>query len=746
MGINSIFVSIIKMIAMNRISLFVIGLTFSLNISSQAQKQLTLEDFVTKKTFKSETVSEITPMNDGAYFTTLKDGNKIVKYSYATGEEVAVLFDKQMVDDKKISNITSYTFSNDEKRILLETNKKSIYRRSYTAEYFVWDFYTKTLFQVSDKGPQQVATFSPDGERVAFVRDNNIFVKTIKFGSEAQVTTDGKKNEIINGIPDWVYEEEFEYNKAFEWSPDSKMIAFVKFNEKDVPEYSFPEYKGLSPEKTENKLYPGKYTYKYPKAGENNSIVTVHVYDIKIKSTVKIKTGDETDIYIPKIEWTKAGNDLTIFKMNRRQNEVNALLANPFTGDTRKLFTEKNSRYIDENFFKNFHYLDDNEHFVVISERNGWSHLYLYKNSGFIEKQLTSGNFDVTDFCGYDLTKKIFYYQAAKKSPLKREVYSLSADGKKDILLTEKDGTNGVLFNSDFQYYTNFFTNSTTPLQVIIKNIKGKEIKTIEDNSALRNKLNEYILPSHEFFTFKTSEGIELNGYMLKPSTFSTSKKYPVVMTQYSGPNSQEVTDSWLIDWNYFLAEQGYIVVCVDPRGTAARGEEFKKCTYMQLGKLESDDQIEAAKYLTTLPFVDKNNIAIWGWSHGGFMTALCLEKGGDLFKAGVAVAPVTNWRFYDTVYTERFMRKPQENADGYDDNSPISHPEGIKGHLLIIHGTADDNVHIQNTFEFSEALVQAGIQFDMHIYTNRNHSIFGGETRKNLYTKIFNYFESNLK
>ena len=731
---------------MNRIILTLTILLFFFNAFTQEKKQLTLDDFVSKKTFRSETVSAISPMADGANFTMLKEGNKIVKYSYATGEEVAVLFDTKMLDEIKIDDIASYAFSNDEKRILLETNKKPIYRRSYTANYFVWDFYTKTLTPVSEKGAQQVATFSPDGERVAFVRDNNIFVKTIKFGSETQVTTDGKKNEIINGIPDWVYEEEFEYNKAFAWSPDSKMIAFVKFNEKDVPEYSFTEYKGLSPEKAKNKVYPGEYTYKYPKAGENNSVVTVHVYDIKTKSTIRMKTGDETDIYIPMIKWTKAGNDLAIARLNRRQNELNMLYANPFTGDTRIFFTEKNSRYVDEDFLKNFTFLDDNEHFTVISERDGWSHLYLYKNSGFIEKQLTSGKFDVTSFYGYDPVKKVYYYQAAKKSPLKREVYSLTADGKKDILLTEKDGTNSVLFSTDFQYYFNFYSNSTTPLQVTIKNIKGKEIKTIEDNEDLKKKLQEYTLPSHGFFTFKTSEGVELNGYMLKPSTFDASKKYPVVMTQYSGPNSQEVTDSWLIDWHYFLAEQGYIVVCVDPRGTAARGEEFRKCTYMQLGKLESDDQIEAAKYLTTLPFVDKSNIAIWGWSHGGFMTALCLEKGGELFKAGVAVAPVTNWRFYDTVYTERFMRRPHENADGYDDYSPLNHPEGIKGHLLIIHGTADDNVHVQNTFEFAEALVQAGIQFDMHLYTNRNHSIFGGETRKNLYTKIFNYFETNLK
>lgn len=732
---------------MNKLLLIFSLIIISFSVYSQNKKELTLEDFVTRQTFKSETISEIKPMNDGLHFTMLKDGNKIVKYNYSKGEEVGVLFDLKMPDEEfKINNITSYSFSSNEGRVLIETNKKRIYRRSFTAEYYVWDLYTKSLTRISDKGPQQVATFSPDGERVAFVRDNNIFIKTIKFGTETQVTNDGKKNFIINGIPDWVYEEEFEYNKAFEWSPDSKSLAFVKFNETDVPDYKFPMYKGSYPELTENSLYPGEYTYKYPKAGEKNSVVTVHVYDIKTKTTIRMKTGENTDVYIPKIQWNNTGSDLAIFRMNRRQDEVNMLLGNPYTGDTRVIYTEKNNKYIEDDFFKNFSFLDDNQHFVVVSERNGWSHLYLYKNSGFIERQITNGSFDVTGFYGFDTERKLFYYQAAKKSPLRREVYAISFDGKKEYSVSSKEGVNNSSFNTDYSYFINFYSSRNTPLQVTINDFKGKVVKNLEDNSALIKKMSEYMLPASEFFSFKNSSGVDLNGYIIKPSTFDPLKKYPVIMTQYSGPNSQEVVDRWDFDWHNFLAEQGYIIVCVDPRGTAARGEEFRKSTYMQIGKLESDDQIDAARYLTTLPYVDSRNIGIWGWSHGGFMTSLCLEKGGDLFKAGVAVAPVTNWRFYDSVYTERYMRTPQENGDGYDDNSPISHPEGIKGHLLLIHSTADDNVHLQNTYEFAEALVQAGIEFDMHVYTNRNHSIYGGNTRMHLYNKIFNYFETYLK
>ncbi|MDA3816983.1 MAG: S9 family peptidase [Prolixibacteraceae bacterium] len=722
-------------------------ITLSFSVSSQNLKTITLEDFVTQHTFKSETVDKVKSMNDGEHFTSLKDKKSIAEYSYKTGEETNVIFSLDMVEDCPVESITDYELSNDEQRILIESNKKSIYRRSYTAEYYVWDNYTEKLYPVSDYGPQQVATFSPNGERIAFVRDNNIFIKTIRFGTELQVTNDGEFNKIINGVPDWVYEEEFSYNKAFSWSPDSKMLAFVKFNETDVKEFSIPMYKGLAPEKEENRIYTGSYTYKYPKAGEKNSEVSVHVFDIKTRTTIKAETGEETDIYIPRLKWTPDANNLAIFRLNRLQNKLDLLYANPYTGLTRTVFTEENKKFIDENFLDFFTYLEDNEHFVILSERDGWAHLYLYKNTGFFEKQLTSGNFDVTDFYGYDPDRETFYFQAAKKSPLQREVYAFKSKNEEVEEISQKEGTNTAIFSKDYKYYINFFSNNETPEVVtLFNNRRGKAIRKIEDNSDLKEALAEYELPSHEFFQFTTSEGIVLNGYMLKPSDFDPDKKYPVVISQYSGPNSQEVRDKWKIDWHSFLAGQGYVIAFVDPRGTAARGEDFRKSTYMQLGKLESEDQVEAAKYLASLSYIDEGNIGIWGWSFGGFTTALSLSKGGELFKAGVAVAPVTNWRYYDTVYTERYMRTPQQNPDGYDDNSPINNVEGIKSNLLIIHGTADDNVHAQNTYEYSEALVQAGIQFDMHMYTNRNHSISGGNTRMHLFNKIFNYFETHLK
>ena len=714
---------------------------------AQPTKTLSLNDFVTLSTFRQATVDGINSMNDGISYTSLVDGKRIVRYNYKTGQELETIFDvSKQVDVENLTSITSYTFSDNEQRILIETNRKPIYRRSYTATYYVWDRQTRYLTPLSVEGDQQVPSFSPDGERIAFVRDNNIYVKTLKFGTEYAVTTDGKFNEIINGVPDWVYEEEFSYNKAYEWSPDSKKLAFVKFDERNVRQFSMPMYKGLAPEMKENELYTGYYSFKYPKAGETNSEVTVYVHDVAVKSNIRVKTGDDTNIYIPRIKWEPSSANLAVFYLNRLQNELSVLYANPFSGDTRRIHHEKNNRFIDESFFDFFIYLPDNQHFVTISEADGWAHLYLYKNTGIKVKQLTKGNFDVTDFYGYDPQKKIFYYQAAKQSPLQREVYALTFDGKKDIKLSEKNGTNKAVFSKNFSTFINFHSNSKLPLTVAVNDANGKEVRAIETNAKLTEKLSNYILPSHEFFTFKTSEGIELNGYMLKPSNFDAAKKYPVVMTQYSGPNSQEVKDEWEMDWHYYLAELGYVVVCVDPRGTAARGEEFRKCTYMQLGKLESDDMVEAARYLGQLSFVNKDKIGIWGWSYGGFMAALCMEKGNAVFNTGISVAPVTNWRFYDTVYTERYMRTPQENPSGYDDNSPITHAKDIKGNYLLVHGTADDNVHAQNSYEFAEAMVQSGVQFDMMLYTNRNHGIYGGNSRMHLFTKIINYFDSNLK
>ena len=725
----------------------IILLLVSLSLTTFSQKKIEMKDVVGSRTFAQKSVSGLRSMNDGLNYTTQEEGKKIVKYSYKTGTLVEVLFDLSKVENPGFTGFSDYAFSNDETKILFTTKRQSIYRHSFSAEYFIWNLTTKEMIPLSTNGAQQLATFSPDGERVAFVRDNNIFIKNLKFGTESQATRDGKFNEIINGAPDWVYEEEFSFNKAFEWSPDSKFLAFVKFNETEVPMFNIPMFQGQKPELKENQLYPGSYSYKYPKAGEKNSVVSVHIYDLKAKSSVTAEIGDDKEQYIPRIKWTADASDLVIMKVNRLQNKVDVVLANPFTGDTRAFFTEKNKRYIDEGFYDDFVFLPDNKYIVLNSERSGFSHLYLYDRQGFEVKQLTSGNCDVPKFYGFDAAKKIFYYQAAKESPLRREVYFVSLDGKKSGILSTQNGTNVFDFSSGYKFYINYFSNIETPNLITLHDQTGKLIRTLQDNSELKKNLNDYKLPKKEFFSFKTSEGVELNGWMIKPVDFDSSKKYPVLMTQYSGPNSQQVADKWGgIGWHDYLAQEGFLIACIDPRGTAARGEEFRKMTYLQLGKYESDDQVEAAKYLGSLSFVDKNNIAIWGWSYGGFMAALCMEKGADVFKAGISVAPVTNWRFYDSVYTERYMRTPQENPEGYDDNSPLSHAEKIKGNYLIIHGSADDNVHFQNTMEFTERMVQAGVQFDMAAYTNRNHGIYGGNSTMHLYTKMTNWLKEKLQ
>lgn len=728
---------------MKRIHLLTVLMILAAFGSAQTKK-ITLEDLFVKGTFTEKTVEGLRSMNDGLNYTTLENSTRIVKNSYKTGQPSGVLFDLSKIKDAPFKSFEDYTLSPDETKILLLTNKIKIYRHSFTADYYVWNSLTEELLPLSEKGSQMVATFSPDGERVAFVRGNNIFIKNLKFGTESQVTTDGEKNKIINGIPDWVYEEEFSFNNALSWSPDNKFLAFLRFDESEVREFSMAMFAGEAPRIDEFALYPGFETFKYPKAGEKNSVVTVQIHDLKSRTTIKADTGDEPNQYIPRLRWTPDAKDLNIMRLNRGQDKIDILYANPYTGDTRNFLSEKNKRYISEEFLDGFTYLPDGG-FVLLSERNGWAHLYLYDRQGFEQAQLTKGNFDVMAFYGYDPEKKLFYYQAAAESPLCREVYFCSADGKKTGKLSTQKGTNSADFSTGCKYFINRFSNVSTPETVTLHESKGTLIRTLEDNEKLKQTTRDFDVATREFFKFKTSEGVELNGWMLKPAGFTASQKYPVVMTQYSGPNSQSVADEFSVEWEEFLAQQGFLVVCIDPRGTAARGEEFRKMTYLQLGKYESDDQVEGAKYLASLPYVDARNIAIWGWSYGGFMVALSMEK-TNLFKAGIAVAPVTNWRFYDSVYTERFMRTPQLNPDGYDDNSPLSHAKDLKGNLLLIHGSADDNVHFQNTMEFSEKLVQVGIQFDMAVYTNRNHSIKGGNTRLHLYNKMTNFLMEQLQ
>ncbi len=714
--------------------------------AQEGSKTFEFDDFFKNYTFYSPGARGFRSMNNGENYTASEGrGTKLVVHSYETGETVNTLLDLKTLNNDKLKAFSDYSFSKDETKLLLLTDKEAVYRRSFTADYFVYDIASQVLRPVSEKGKQQVASFSPDGSKVAFVRENNLFYTDLLSGKETQVTTDGKFNAIINGIPDWVYEEEFSFSRAFEWSPDGQYLAWIRFDESKVPLFSMTLFQGQEPALDENKVYPGVKTFKYPKAGEANSVVSVHSFNLLSGQKQIMSIGSDTDIYIPRIRFTQDPNQLAIFRLNRLQNNFEILLASPETGKTIVLLTETNRYYLDEAYFDDIEFLADKQHFTMVSERDGYSHIYLYDMDGKMVNQVTKGNFDITELNGCDVKNQLIYYTSAEPTPYQREVYSIKWDGSGKQKLSVQTGTNTARFSEGFRYYTITFSNVKTPTTATLFNYKNKVVRVLDESKALVDKLKEYKFGYREFFNFSTSEKVNLNGWMLKPADFDPAKKYPVFMTQYSGPNSQSALDSWDLGWEDYLAQLGYIVVCVDGRGTGGRGETFRKMTYLQLGKYETIDQVETAKYMGTLKYVDASRIGIWGWSFGGYVSASCMMKGNGIFKTGIAVAPVTNWRYYDNIYTERFMRTPQENPDGYDQNSPLNFAEDFKGNFLVCHGTGDDNVHVQNTLELTERLVQANKQFEMQLYTNRNHGIYGGNTTYHLYTRMTNFILQKL-
>lgn len=716
----------------------------------QAQQKVTLRD-IAQGTYRAQGISGLKPMLDGEHYTQISsDHKRIVKYSFKTGEEVGTLFDVTTARDCDLKSFDDYILSPDEKLILIQTETKPIYRHSFTAVYYIYNVKNNKMEPLSNNGPQQVPLFSPDGNQIAFVRNNNIYLVKLLFGnSESQVTKDGEYNHVLNGIPDWVYEEEFSFNRAFDFSADSKMIAYVRFDESAVPMFSFPWYKGLAPEKTSYATYPGAYEYKYPKAGEVNSKVSVHTYDIKSHVTRKMDLQIDIDGYIPRIKFTSDPEKLAIMTLNRHQNRLDLYMANPRSGLCKVAIRDEAEQYIKESAYSNIKFYP--EHIVMMSEKDGYNHLYLYTIAGNLVKQITKGQFEVTSFLGWDQKANVFYYASNEGSPLRTAIYKIDGKGKKTKLST-RTGSNSAIFSTNQKYYINTFSNISTPTLITLNDNRGKELTTLLDNSKLKAQTAQLNMPQKEFFTFRTSSGVELNGWMMKPANFNANKKYPVILHQYSGPGSQQVIDRWGIGsfgdgglFEAYMCDKGYIMVCVDGRGTGGRGAAFEKCTYLQLGVKEAEDQVETARYLGTLPYIDGKRIGIWGWSFGGYNTLMSMSDGSGAFKAGVAIAAPSDWRFYDTVYTERFMRTPKENAEGYDAGSAIKRAPQLKGSLLLIHGTADDNVHYQNCAEYSEALVQAGIQFDMQVYTNRNHGIFGGKTREHLMNRVANFFIQNL-
>ncbi|MES2836443.1 MAG: DPP IV N-terminal domain-containing protein [Bacteroidota bacterium] len=712
-----------------------------------AQKQITLEDIWASRNFMAERIDALNSMNDGEHYSSLdqvEGAVEINKYNYKTGSKVQTIFSsakvKNPITNKDLA-VIDYKFSADETKLILTTETEQIYRHSFVASYFIYDIATGKVSAVDKATKQQLPDFSPAGDKVAYVQNNNIYIEDVATGQSKMITTDGKKNQIINGATDWVYEEEFGFDKAFFWNKDGSKIAYYKFDESAVKEFNMPTY---------GTLYPNDNKFKYPKAGEANSVVSIYIYDVKRGETKKMNLGTVTDQYIPRIAWTNDVNTLCIARMNRLQNKVELLLANFFTGDTGTMYTEESQSYIDihESEPNFFYFLDDNKSFVVLSEKDGYAHLYHYDMKGKLINQITKGNWDVLTFYGINTKTKMLYYSSSETSATQENIYSVKLDGKGKKLLTLKNGTNNAVFNNTYTYFINTNTAANTPHYITLNDGNGAELRVLENNQGLNDRLKEYQLTKKEFFSFKTSEGVELNGWMIKPANFDASKKYPVLMHVYGGPGRNTVQDAWGGSdyfWHQMLAQKGYIVVSVDNRGTGARGKAFKHATYKQLGKLETQDQIEAAKHLGNLPYVDKARIGMQGWSFGGYLTSLCMTKGADYFKAGIAVAPVTNWRYYDSIYTERFLQTPQLNASGYDDNSPINFVKDLKGSYLLVHGTADDNVHFQNSVEMVNALVKANKQFDLMMYPDKNHGIYGGNSRLHLYTKMTNFILKNI-
>lgn len=711
-------------------------------------QQITLDDIMNYQ-YLPKRVKEVRPLADGeSYACVSDDGRKIERHSFKTGEVLEVLFDAADARGAAVRSVEGYIMSPDEKNILIETNRTPIYRHSATSTYYIYNVKNRTLAPLSNGGAQECPKFSPDGTQIAFVRDNNLFLVKLLFNNaESQITKDGEVNKVINGKPDWVYEEEFGFNCAFDFSADSELLAWIRFDETAVKTYSFPWYKGAAPSMDAYALYPGTYEYKYPKAGEENSKVSVLTYDIKSRVTRTMQVPLDADGYIPRIQFTGEKDQLMVLTLNRHQDRLDFYAVNARSTTAQLVLREENKQYIDEGTYADLDFSRDQ--FVLLSERDGYQHLYLYTLGGQLVRQLTSGEYEVTRYYGTDASGKAFYYASNEGSPLEQYIYKVDASGRKVKLSADK-GFNDAIFSKGCQYYLNTYSDMNTPPVFSLCNASGKAVKVLEDNAELVQKRKSLPLGNAEIFSFTTADGIHLNGWMVKPKNFDVSKKYPVLMYQYSGPGSQQVHNSFSngflsgMIWEHRLAEKGYIVVCVDGRGTGGRGADFQRCTYLKLGDLESHDQVETAIWLGKQPYVDKSRIAIWGWSFGGFNTLMSMCEGRGVFNCGVAVAPVTDWRFYDSVYTERYMRTPQENPKGYD-CSPLHRYQNIKGELLLIHGSADDNVHYQNTAEFSEALVQANKQFDMQVYTNRNHSIYGGNTRRHLITRIENFLDNHL-
>jgi dipeptidyl-peptidase-4 len=706
-----------------------------------AQKQITIDDFTVKNTFAQKSVNGINWMKNGKFYTSIKE-NAVVRFDITTGLPTDTIVDGTDLSPKL--TIHDYSFSQDEKKLLLVTEFESIYRRSFKAEYFVYDIEKKSLAPLSKNGKQSYATFSPQGNNVAFVRGNNLFNVNLADLSETQITTDGKFNFIINGSSDWVYEEEFGFAQAFYWSPDGKKLAYYRFDETNVREYNLQKW-------NKGQLYPEDYRYKYPKAGEQNSVIEIWTYNLDTKKKVKADIGTEKDIYIPRVKWTNDPSLLSISRMNRLQNKLEILHTNADTGSTTIALTEASDTYVDINYTDDLTYLKNGKQFVYATEKSGYKHIYLYNLDGSLVNAITAGEWEVVELVGIDEKTKTAYYISTEAGNLNREFYSISLNGKKKLRLSKESGTHAINLSTDYQFYIDYHSSGSAPLAVSLHKTEDNTlIKTLEKNDELKATLADYGIQGKEFFKYPSADGVTLlDGYFIKPQNFNPTHKYPVMVYQYSGPRNSSVQNSFGAGANFYmhhmLAQKGILVAVIDTRGTGFRGEKFTKQTYKQLGKLETEDLVAGAKYLGTLAYVDKDRLGIWGWSFGGYMTSLAMTKGAGAYKLGIAGAPVTNWRYYDNIYTERFLQRPQDNPSGYDDNSPTTHAAKLQGHFLLIHGTGDDNVHFQNSVVLEDALINAGKQFHSFYYPDQAHGFRGGKVNYHRAVLMVNFILENL-
>lgn len=719
--------------------LSIIVMTMGLK-ETTAQKEFTVEAIWGQEIFEARTIPGFNFMNDGRHYT-LRAGNRIVSFDLTTGRQTNTPFDPGIIADKNGFDgyVSGYTFSPDESLILLATHKKQIYRRSFLARYFVYDRESRRISPLSDSDLQMNAHFSPDGQKVGYVLNNDLYYKDLQTGQTIRITDDGRENAIINGAADWVYEEEFAITRTFEWSPDSRYIAWIRFDERAVPEFTMANYN--------NQIYPEYVTFKYPKVGQTNSTVSVHLFDTETGQTSNADVlTSETDLYIPRIKWMQQNNQLTVYVLNRHQNHLKLILVNANTGHSTILMEEENQYYIE--ITDDLTFLDDGEHFIWTSEKGDKNQIFLHNMKGEKHK-LTTGDNEVTAVYGFDAARKEIYFQATDGSPLKRAVFKVNLDGKVTRLTTdEQQGWNSARFSTTYDYYVLTHSTANQPPLYSVYDRVGQKIRDIETNTGLKNLIREYDFQPKEFFTFQNQGGTTLNGYMIKPSDFDPGREYPVFMFLYGGPGSQQVVDNWQSRyqaWFQMLARNGYIIACVDNRGTGGRGEEFKKKTYLKLGEMETADQIDAAKYLGSLPYVDADRIGVFGWSYGGYMSTNLILHGNEVFSMAVAVAPVTNWRWYDTIYTERYMRTVKENEQGYHDYSPVYFAHKLKGRYLLVHGMSDDNVHFQHTAEMARALIDAGKTFDTMYYPNDNHAIGTPASKLHLFRLITEFIKESL-